>query len=106
MAAPHAAPRRHHPSIAQASRVFRDACKMTPLAYLTKFRIIEMARLLRETDLTIAVITRRLGWNSPESSVTAFACHYGVTVRLSSQRSIIRFRSRAGRRRRPRREKC
>lgn len=61
-----------HLSTKQLSRVFSTAFGKTPQAYLTILRVEEMARLLRETDTTIAEAGRNVGWRSRSRAVEAF----------------------------------
>ncbi|MGO3022167.1 MAG: helix-turn-helix domain-containing protein [Brevibacterium sp.] len=66
-------------STKQLSRVFVDAYGKTPLAYLTMLRVEEMARLLRETDLTIEQAGRKVGWHSRNRASDAFRQATGMT---------------------------
>lgn len=66
-------------STKQLAHVFAEAYGKTPLAYLTMLRVQEMARLLRETDLTIAAAGRRVGWRSRNRATTAFRECVGIT---------------------------
>ncbi len=68
-----------HLSEKQLTRVFTDAYGKTPLAYLTMLRIEGVARLLRETDLTIEQAGRRVGWRSRNRASEAFAQATGIT---------------------------
>lgn len=68
-----------HLSPSQLSRVFCDAFGKTPLAYLTMLRIEEMARLLRETDLSVSVAARRVGWHSRSHAAKVFRRCVGVS---------------------------
>ncbi|GAA1486870.1 hypothetical protein GCM10009625_36750 [Brachybacterium fresconis] len=68
-----------HLSTKQLSRVFVDAYGKTPLAYLTMLRVEEMARLLRETDLTIEQAGRQVGWHSRNRASDAFRQATGMT---------------------------
>ncbi|HIT74718.1 MAG TPA: helix-turn-helix transcriptional regulator [Candidatus Avipropionibacterium avicola] len=68
-----------HLSTKQLSRVFTDAYGKTPLTYLTMLRVEEMARLLRETDLTIEQTGRRVGWRSRNRASAAFRECVGTT---------------------------
>lgn len=68
-----------HLSTKQLSRVFTDAYGKTPLTYLTMLRVEEMARLLRETDLTIEQTGRRVGWRSRNRASAAFRECVGIT---------------------------
>ncbi len=49
-------------SKSQLTRVFKESFGVTPLVCLSILRVQEMARLIRETDLLITVITERVGW--------------------------------------------
>lgn len=68
-----------HLSTTQLVRVFTDAYGKTPLAYLTMLRVEEMARLLRESDASIAEAGQRVGWASRNRAATAFRDWTGVT---------------------------
>jgi transcriptional regulator GlxA family with amidase domain len=68
-----------HLSERQVSRVFADAYGKTPLAYLTMLRVEEMARLLRETELTIEQAGRCVGWYSRNRASQAFKQATGIT---------------------------
>lgn len=70
---------RVHLSPKQLSRVFVDTYGKTPLAYLTMLRVESMARLLRETDLTIEAAGRAAGWESRSRASEAFRQCVGVT---------------------------
>lgn len=70
---------RVHLSSKQLSRLFVDAYGKTPLAYLTMLRVDAMARLLRETDVSIAVAGRAVGWDSRSRATEAFRECVGVT---------------------------
>ncbi len=63
----------------QLARVFVAAFGKTPTAYLTMLRVQEMARLLRETNITVAAAGRRVGWRSRSRAIEAFTAHTGVT---------------------------
>ena len=70
---------RVHLSTKQLSRVFVDAYGKTPLTYLTMLRVQEMARLLRETDLSVAEAGQRVGWRSRNRASAAFRESVGIT---------------------------
>ncbi|WP_145000521.1 helix-turn-helix domain-containing protein [Kocuria rhizophila] len=63
----------------QLTRVFAGAFGKTPIAYLTMLRVQEMARLLRETDLPVARVGRRVGWSSRSRATEAFIEHVGLS---------------------------
>lgn len=71
-----------HLSDKQPSRVIADAYGKTPLAYLTMLRAEEMARKLRETDLTSH---RRVqaGNRHDSGGVSQVADHEGTALVLS-----------------------
>ena len=68
-----------HLSEKQLVRVFVDAYGKTPLAYLTMLRVEEMARLLRESNLSVAEVGRRVGWASRNRATAAFRESAGIT---------------------------
>ena len=63
----------------QLTRVFTEAFGKTPTAYLVMLRVQEMARLLRETNITVAAAGKRVGWRSRSRAIEAFTAHTGVT---------------------------
>ncbi|MGD9430821.1 helix-turn-helix domain-containing protein [Arthrobacter russicus] len=67
-------------STSQLTRVFKDSFGVTPIVYLSILRVREMARLIRETDLLITVITERVGWRYHNGNATRlFRRYMGVT---------------------------
>lgn len=67
-------------SKSQLTRIFKESFGVTPLVYLSMLRVQEMARLIRETDLLITVITERVGWCYHSGCATrAFRRYMGVT---------------------------
>lgn len=68
-----------HLSPKQLSRVFVETYGKTPLAYLTMLRVESMARLLRETDLTIEAAGQAVGWDSRSRATEAFRQCVGIT---------------------------
>jgi len=68
-----------HLSGAQLSRLFVQAYGKTPWAYLTMLRIEELARLMRETDLTTEVAARRAGWADRDHASQLFRRYVGVS---------------------------
>ncbi|WP_338538741.1 AraC family transcriptional regulator [Janibacter terrae] len=74
----------------QLTRVFTSAFGKTPTAYLTMLRIQEMARLLRETNVTVAAAGQRVGWQSRSRAIEAFTAHTGVTPnRYRDMRPVV-----------------
>lgn len=68
-----------HLSTKQLSRIFTRAYGKTPRALLTMLRVEELARLLRETDLTIEQAGRQVGWHSRNRATQAFKQATGMT---------------------------
>ncbi|MCX4471348.1 AraC family transcriptional regulator [Micromonospora sp. NBC_01655] len=68
-----------HLSEKQLVRVFTDAYGKTPIAYLTMLRVEDMARILRESDASIAEAGRLVGWASRNRAASAFRECAGVT---------------------------
>ncbi|MEL4506413.1 helix-turn-helix transcriptional regulator, partial [Luteococcus sp. H138] len=66
-------------SPSQVGRVFNDQIGMPPIALLARLRVREMARLLRESDMTIAEIGVRVGWRNRGHAAEQFAKTMGVT---------------------------
>ncbi|GHJ37223.1 AraC family transcriptional regulator [Streptomyces sp. TS71-3] len=67
-----------HLSVYHLVRVFKDATGVTPHRFLTRLRIEEAKRLLRDTDLPIAQIALRCGFGTPGSLSNAFLRHAGA----------------------------
>lgn len=68
-----------HLSSSQLGRVFVDAYGKTPMTYLTMLRARWLARLLRETDLSIEAAMREVGWHSRGHAARLFRLSIGVT---------------------------
>ncbi|RZQ63431.1 helix-turn-helix domain-containing protein [Amycolatopsis suaedae] len=67
-----------HLSVYHFVRTFKDVTGQTPYRFLTRLRIEEAKRLLRDTDLPIAQIAARCGFASPGALSTAFTRHTGT----------------------------
>jgi AraC family transcriptional regulator len=65
-------------SVFHLVRVFKEATGETPHRFLTKLRVEEAQRLLRDDDLSVAEIASRCGFASPGAFSTAFLRHTGV----------------------------
>lgn len=65
----------------QLVRVFADTYGKTPLAYLTMLRVAEMARLLRETNVSVSEAAHQVGWRSRSRASEAFVECTGLTPR-------------------------
>ena len=66
-------------SPSQVGRLFHDQIGIPPIALLTRLRVREMARLLRESDMTIAEIGVRVRWRNRCHAAEQFAKIMGVT---------------------------
>jgi AraC family transcriptional regulator len=72
-------------SVDHFSRSFRDTVGCTPYQYVLRRRVECAKGLLRDTDLQIAAVCERVGFNS--------VCHFSVAFRRSVGTSPRRFRS-------------
>ncbi|WP_229749602.1 AraC family transcriptional regulator [Flexivirga endophytica] len=61
------------------ARRFQAVVGMPPIAYLAQWRLSLAADLLRDTDRTLASVSREVGYGSPFSLSTAFKKAYGVS---------------------------
>lgn len=68
-----------HLSPSRLSSVFVEAYGKTPLAFLTMVRAEQLAKLLRETDLTVGAAMQRVGWRSRSHGTRLFREYVGVT---------------------------
>ena len=68
-----------HLSPSRLSSVFVEAYGKTPLAFLTMIRAEHLAKLLRETDLTVTAAMQRVGWHSRYHATRLFREYVGVT---------------------------
>lgn len=68
-----------HLSPSRLSSVFVEAYGKTPLAFLTMVRAERLAKLLRETDLTVGAAMHRVGWRSRSHATRLFREYVGVT---------------------------
>ena len=59
--------------------MFVEAYGKTPLAFLTMIRAEHLAKLLRETDLTVTAAMQRVGWHSRSHATRLFREYVGVT---------------------------
>ena len=66
-------------SPSQVGRLFNDQIGMPPIALLARLRVREMARLLRESDMTVDQIGVRVGWRNRGHAAEQFAKIVGVT---------------------------
>lgn len=68
-----------HLSPSQLGRVLVEAYGKTPMTYLSTVRAERLARLLRETDLSIEAAMRQVGWHSRGHAARLFRQAVGVT---------------------------
>jgi AraC-like DNA-binding protein len=65
-------------SRATLARRFTSVTGQSPMAYLAWWRMAVAARLLRDTDLSLPEIARRVGYGSPYAFAHAFKRHFGL----------------------------
>lgn len=68
-----------HLSPSRLSSVFVEAYGKTPLAFLTMIRAEQLAKYLRETDLTVTAAMQRVGWHSRSHASRLFRQYVGLT---------------------------
>ncbi len=68
-----------HLSPSRLSSVFVEAYGKTPLAFLTMIRAENLAKYLRETDLTVTAAMQRVGWHSRSHATKLFHQCVGLT---------------------------
>ncbi len=66
-------------NVTYLSTFFKEKTGITPLAYIQKVRLDEAKRLLLSTNLTIEVISERVGINAASTLVRLFKKYEGVT---------------------------
>jgi AraC-like DNA-binding protein len=60
---------------------FRAIFGMTPFAYLTRQRMEQAERLLRQPGCTVADVANQVGYANPSQFATVFKRHFGMTPR-------------------------
>ncbi len=65
-------------SRAAFSRKFAALVGQPPMAYLTWWRMATAARLLRDSEASLGVIARRVGYTSEYAFANAFKRQYGI----------------------------
>ncbi|KKJ95072.1 AraC family transcriptional regulator [Micromonospora sp. HK10] len=68
-------------SRAAFARRFADLVGEPPMAFVTSWRLAVAADLLRDTDLTLTAVARRVGYGSPFALSVAFKRRRGVSPR-------------------------
>lgn len=74
---PHAGGRVHL-SVPHLVELFQEATGVSPARYLTRLRVDEARRLLRDTELSVAEIAGRCGFAGPGALSAVFVRHTGV----------------------------
>jgi transcriptional regulator GlxA family with amidase domain len=65
-------------SRAAFARRFEAAVRLTPLRYLSRYRMMLAAELLRDSDASLAEIAARVGYESEFAFSRAFKRHHGL----------------------------
>ena len=60
---------------------FRTVFGVTPFAYLTRYRMEQAERLLRQPDCTVAEVANQVGYANPAQFSAAFKRQFGITPR-------------------------
>ncbi|MFB9073250.1 helix-turn-helix transcriptional regulator [Citricoccus parietis] len=68
-------------SRASLTRRFKAVLGVSPMTYLTQWRLATGADLLDRSDATLASVARQVGYSSPFSFSAAFKKHYGLSPR-------------------------
>jgi AraC-like DNA-binding protein len=69
---------------------FREIFGMTPFAYLTRYRMEQAERLLRQPGCSVADVANRVGYANPAQFAAAFKRHFGMTPRDCMRGAISR----------------
>ncbi|MEO0539040.1 MAG: AraC family transcriptional regulator [Cyanobacteria bacterium P01_A01_bin.123] len=67
---------------------FRTVFGVTPFAYLTRHRMEQAERLLRQLDCTVAEVANQVGYANPAQFSAAFKRQFGITPRECLRGSI------------------
>ncbi|MDO5500806.1 MAG: AraC family transcriptional regulator [Propionibacteriaceae bacterium] len=82
-------------SRAALSRRFASVVGVSPMQYLTRWRLAIGADLLDRTDSTIAAIAHQVGYGSPFSFSAAFKRRYGLSPQVFRQRPQAQLANKA-----------
>ena len=63
----------------KSCQLFRQYVRMSPVAYLTKYRLSKSAELLRDTELSVSEIASLCGFQSPSYYINLFKKETGQT---------------------------
>lgn len=66
-------------SPAHLRRLFNETYGVPPMRFLSEARLTVFARLIEETDLTIAAAARQVGWRDPRVASTWFYRRFRIT---------------------------
>ncbi|MDN5894656.1 MAG: AraC family transcriptional regulator [Nocardioides sp.] len=72
-------------SVPQLLRLFNRSVGMPPMRYLAQLRLEEFSRLLEQSDLSIAEISRQVGWRDPRIAARWFRQRWGVNPSMYRQ---------------------
>lgn len=61
------------------TRLFARHTGAPPMRYLTEIRLTEFARLIEETDMSVARAAKSVGWNDPRIASAWFRRRFGIT---------------------------
>jgi transcriptional regulator GlxA family with amidase domain len=85
-------------SRAAFARRFEGAAGLTPLRYLTRYRMLFAAELLRDSDASLAEVAARVGYESQFAFSRAFKRHHGLApgvFRRSAPAAVVSIRAAA-----------
>ena len=68
-----------HLSRSQLARAFATTVGDSPMAYLRRMRVAQMAQLLASTDLSVAGVARSVGWTDPNYASRCFHAAYSLS---------------------------
>ena len=69
---------------------FREIFKMTPFAYLTRYRMEQAEQLLRQPGCTVTEVANQVGYGNPAKFAVAFKRRFGITPRECMRGTISR----------------
>lgn len=74
----------------RSCQLFQQYARMTPTAYVTKYRLAKSAELLRDTELSVTEISSLCGFQSPSYYISLFKREIGQTPLRYRNRSKLR----------------
>jgi AraC family transcriptional regulator, L-rhamnose operon transcriptional activator RhaR len=60
-------------------RQFKRGTGLSPIAYLSRFRAEQAARLLLRTDLSVTAVAQEVGWPDPNYFARRFRAQFGLS---------------------------